>query len=355
MNTEVKSPLFQKWQALIEEKPMRIRNAAQELEVSEFELLTSACPDNKTAILNFEFGEMMRAFEAAGDLMALTRNAAVVHERKGHFKNFSQPNNHVALFVNDEIDIRLFPSVWTYAAAVTVTSRGKDRLSIQFFDNHGDAVFKVYWIKDSKVQAYHDFVDRFRASEQQPVHIAPTEKKEPKRAHLNEDQIAEFQQKWIDLKDTHDFFPLLHKYKVTRMQALELSPKGPEEEWFDHYAVEQPTTILRQLFEAARDEEIEIMVFVGNRGNIQIHTGPVKNLVDYDQWFNVMDKRFNLHLNMDHVHRTWVVNKPTEDGMVTSLEVFDEKEEMIVQIFGKRKPGIPELPAWRNALINTVQ
>jgi putative hemin transport protein len=43
----------------------------------------------------------------------------------------------------------------------------------------------------------------------------------------------------------------------------------------------------------------------------------------------------------------WIVRKPTEDGIVTSVEVFNEWDELIVQFFGKRKPGIPERTDWQ--------
>ena len=41
------------------------------------------------------------------------------------------------------------------------------------------------------------------------------------------------------------------------------------------------------------------------------------------------------------------MRKPTEDGVVTSLELYDAYGETIAFLFGKRKPGIPELDAWR--------
>jgi putative hemin transport protein len=44
----------------------------------------------------------------------------------------------------------------------------------------------------------------------------------------------------------------------------------------------------------------------------------------------------------------WIVRKPTADGEVTAIEVFNELGEIIVQFFGKRKPGIPELQGWRD-------
>lgn len=60
-----------------------------------------------------------------------------------------------------------------------------------------------------------------------------------------------------------------------------------------------------------------------------------------------------LELDTTRIGSAWVVNKPTTDGWVTSLEVYDVAGELIVQFFGVRKPGQPELPAWR-ALMNRL-
>ncbi|HBD36656.1 MAG TPA: hemin-degrading factor, partial [Cupriavidus sp.] len=95
---------------------------------------------------------------------------------------------------------------------------------------------------------------------------------------------------------------------------------------------------------------LSIMCFVANRGIVQIHTGAVKKLLRTGPWFNVLDDTFNLHLNTEAVASSWVVNKPTVDGWVTSLELYGEDGGMIVQFFGERKPGQPELPEWRHLL-----
>ena len=60
-------------------------------------------------------------------------------------------------------------------------------------------------------------------------------------------------------------------------------------------------------------------------------------------------------LREDHAATAWVVKKPSVDGTVTSLEVFDAGGEMIVQFFGKRKPGIPEREDWRTLVADTQE
>jgi putative hemin transport protein len=92
------------------------------------------------------------------------------------------------------------------------------------------------------------------------------------------------------------------------------------------------------------------MVFVGNPGMLQIHSGPIQKVMAVGSWINVMDPRFNLHLQMDSVAQAWLVRKPTDDGIVTSVELFNKDGEAIAMFFGERKPGKPELTAWRALL-----
>jgi putative hemin transport protein len=67
-------------------------------------------------------------------------------------------------------------------------------------------------------------------------------------------------------------------------------------------------------------------------------------------WLNVLDPTFNLHLREDAIASSWVVRKPTRDGDVTSLELFDAAGFCFAQLFGQRKPGVPELESWRAVL-----
>jgi putative heme degradation protein len=53
-----------------------------------------------------------------------------------------------------------------------------------------------------------------------------------------------------------------------------------------------------------------------------------------------MDPDFNLHLDTTKIGETWITKKPTEDGEVTSVEVFNNDGEFIVQFFGKENQAI---------------
>ena len=334
------STLKEQWTALKAERPhLRIRNAAEELGVSEAELLATQTGDNVTR-LRPEFQNILKEIETLGKVMALTRNNECVHERKGVYLNADFSSPHAGLFVGEDIDMRIFWSHWAKAyAVVDETARGTMK-SIQFFGKDGEAIHKIYVTKDSNDAAFDALVAKYKAEDQttdesvEKTTIIIDEKPD------SEIDVEGFQQAWLSLKDTHDFFMMLHKFGVTRTQALRLAPDE-----FHAKPIEKEAIVT--MLEAAAEQKLPIMVFTGNKGNIQIHTGLVRKTMWHENWYNVMDPDFNMHLDMSKIAQTWIVRKPTEDGIVTAIEVFNEMGDIIVQFFGKRKPGIPELEEWR--------
>ncbi|MPS66117.1 ChuX/HutX family heme-like substrate-binding protein [Chryseobacterium sp.] len=328
--------LKEKWEALKAENPhVRIRNAAAELGVSEAELLATNVGEGVT-VLRPEFKEILTEVEQLGKVMALTRNEECVHERKGTYLNGDFSSPHAQLFVGEDIDLRIFLNHWKFAFAVVEG----DRKSLQFFGKDGLALHKIYLTKDSNEAAFDVIVEKFKAEEQTSTFefeaVAP---KAEEKADADID-VEGFQKAWTELKDTHDFFMMTRKFGVSRTQALRLAPEG--------FTKKIDNAKVVNVLEDASEKQLPIMVFVGNRGIIQIHTGTVKKTLWHQQWFNVMDPDFNLHLDVTKIAEAWIVKKPTEDGEVTAIEVFNKEGDFIVQFFGKRKPGIPELQEWKD-------
>lgn len=334
--------LLDRYARLRASKPdLRIRNAAEELGVSEGELVAAQTGNGVTRLID-DAGAILSSLAPLGEVMALTRNENCVHERKGIYLNgeFSRHGPMaMGLFVNPDIDLRLFMNHWKFCFASVEQTRGGPRKSLQFFDKSGQAVHKVYLTNHSDEAAFDALVAANRHADQAPV-IA-VEAYDPPADDRADGEIdwPALRQAWENLQDTHDFFPMLRKFKVGREQCFR--KVGSD------LAYRVGNDAARRVLELARDRECEIMVFVGNRGCIQIHTGPVNKLLAQGPWFNVIDPKFNLHLKEDRIGRTWVTRKPTSDGIVTAVEVFDDSNELIATFFGKRKPGIPELDLWR--------
>lgn len=341
LEIDKKSELKTKWENLKQENPkLRIRDAAAALDSTEAELLATGI-GSSVKVLDGDFKELLKGIGSLGHVMALTRNDHVVHERKGVYEKVSF-NNHVGLALGDDIDLRLFMSDWKYAFAVNEN----ERKSIQFFNSFGTAIHKIYLTEKSNVEAYETLVEKYLAANQDL--IFDIQEKEPQAQEpkdLPEVNTEEFQKGWLELQDTHDFFGWVRKHKLSRRQALQLAPDG--------YSIPISTNAAKDLLNKASEVQVPIMVFVPNNNCIQIHTGPVKKIFEMGPWINVMDPEFNLHLRMDAVAEAWVVKKPSEAGIVTSVELFDKNGFMFCQFFGKRKPGIPELPEW-TALLESL-
>lgn len=327
--------LKQKWEQFKVGHPkVRIRDAAEQLNTTEAELVAASVGDGVVRLQN-DFPQILQALEPLGKVMALTRNAYCVHERKGVYTNLTFTGT-MGLAVSPDIDLRLFLSVWAYGFAVEENGRK----SLQFFGKDGHAVHKVYLTVESDANAYDLLLARFSAGQElEALELSQQQAPAPERADMEID-VSGFREHWLMLKDTHDFHSLLKKFGVSRTQGLRLAPGG--------YTVRLNSGALNRFLHEVSERNLDVMVFTANPGCIQIHTGKVKNLLHTGAWFNVLDPDFNLHLRADAIASVWLVKKPTADGIVTSIEVFDHYGNVIVQFFGKRKPGIPENGAWRS-------
>ena len=273
--------------------------------------------------------------------MALTRNEACVHEKIGPYTDVSINPGH-GLVLGEKIDLRIFPAHWRYTLAPVEETVNGLRRSLQVFDASGSADHKIYQKPSTDIAAFDSLIERWRAADQEPtLTVLPPLSKRGDRPDAEID-LDSLRADWGALQDTHDFFGLLRDHDVGRRQAMRLAGR--------EFVRQVSPASLATLLEAARDADVPIMVFVGNHGCIQIHTGPVVNLKRMGPWFNVLDPDFNLHLREDHIDTAWVVRKPTRDGDVTSLELFDKDGFCFAQLFGARKPGKPELQAWRDLL-----
>ncbi len=352
MNSAITSdpePLAQRWEALKQANPrLRIRDAATQLQTSEAQLLATQCGTD-TLRLKAEWETLLPRFAELGTVMCLTRNEAAVHERSGEFVEF-QFGHGICTVLGPDIDLRLFLRSWKSGFAVYYPEGGAVRRSFQFFDHQGNAILKVYQKSDENKDAFENLVNAFRSDNQERAEsVSPAAPSHPPLPDAEIDQQG-FQEAWKNMQDTHDYFMILRRFRLGREQAARLAPEG-----FTHKIC---TSAAEPLLRMASASKLPIMVFVGNEGGIQIHTGPVSRIETIElagkEWLNVLDVNFNLHLQTELVKSVWVVRKPTRDGIVTSIELYDANGAEVVLFFGKRKPGQPEDENWR-ALVKELE
>lgn len=332
--------LAAQWRELLASEPnLRIRDAAERLGVSEAELLATRVGCGVTRLAG-DWPEVVKELPSLGRIMCLTRNEHAVHERYGNFLEIAFLGHGVGQVVGPDIDLRLFMNHWHIGFAVIDETKEGPRRSLQFFNCDGVAVHKVYLTETSDVAAYDAIVAKYTSEDQaQTQEVKPLPAKRPAKADSEVD-VEAFRAGWLALKESHAFFMLMHKHGVEREQALRLAPEG--------YAWQIDKNAAELLLRKASEDDTPIMVFIGSEGCIQIHTGPVKNIKRFGEvWINVLDDDFNMHLRDSAVTSAWVVRKPTyEGGVVTSVELYDEKGENLALFFGKRKPGQLEDPVW---------
>jgi len=329
--------LKKQWDELKTASPaLRIRNAAEDLGVSELELLLLN-PTEQRIRLQTEVEAILRRVETLGEVMALSRNDQAVHERTAEYKGLKVFGGAMGLYLGD-MDLRLFLKHWVHVVAVFEPTEKKVRCSLQFFDAAGGAVHKIYATDNTDLTQWNALVSDM-ASENQSATVKLSVIEEARFPNNGTANSNEVKSRWSQLKDVHEFNDLLKTLQIDRLESLE--KVGLE------YAQPIALDSVELALEKARVIQLDIMVFVGNRGIVQIYTGPVSKLVRMKQWFNVLDAKFNLHLDTDQITSCWRVKRPSVDGVITSIDCFNAKRELVISLFGARKPGQQELIEWQ--------
>ncbi len=336
MDQHVKPAPHQIRLARAENPKMRERDLAAQLGVSEADLVAAHCGEGVQRI-EPRANDVLLGLEAVGEVMALTRNESAVHEKIGVYEKV-EPGAHASVVLGKQIDLRVFPKAWAHGFAVEKRDGDGIRRSLQFFDDAGEAVHKVHLRPSSNLYAYQKLVAELASPDQSPaVALKGIAASEPETGDAG--SAEDLRDRWSRMTDVHQFFGMLKTLKLSRHQAVRMVG--------DDYAWKLADESLAAMFNHAATGGLPIMCFVGNRGCIQIHTGPIANIKTMGPWINVLDETFHLHLRADHVRELWAVRKPTKDGNVTSLEAYDANHELIIQFFGERHEGETERDDWR--------
>lgn len=337
MPTSETPSLKERYEQVIQSNPkLRIKEYADLLGISELELLASSLHDPAVKLQENPI-EIYKELPKLGRVMALARNENAVHERKGTFGKV-QVHGSMGLILGEDIDLRVLFDDWKYVYNVEKEHNGKMLRSIQFFNKYGKPSQKVYLTDDSNEEEYQKLIETFRSDDT----TLPVVEKGEKPKNYNAIEDIDFDKaisEWEKLEDTHNFQTILDTQKIKRLELIKRAP--------DNLAYRVYNDAVIDILHSAVDRQVPIMVFVANDDIVQIHTGEIKNIRLIENWTNIMDENFNMHLRNDLIAETYVLFKPTNDGVVTSLELYDMEGELAITFFGKRKPGIPELPEWQ--------
>ncbi|MFD1881189.1 hemin-degrading factor [Paracoccus pacificus] len=306
---------------------LRPLDLAQSLGVPEAALLNAELGTGVTRI-DPKPGRLIPLAGALGEVMALTRNRSCVIEKVGTYREFHD-GDHAAMTLDAEIDMRMFPRHWVHGYVVELDGKR----SVQVFDAAGDAIHKIHLRAESGAAALAVLRDTLALSDQTPPTFA--ERAAPEGARMAPDRADALREDWGRMTDTHQFNALVRRLKMNRLGAYRVAGAP----LVRPLAIAAVPALLDRVAETGQ----QVMMFVGNMGCIEIHSGGFGNVKPMGPWLNVLDDRFNLHLRGDQVAEVWAVDKPTKRGSALSVEAFDAAGELIFQCFGMRseKGGDP--------------
>lgn len=315
------------------------RDLAARLGIAEAEICSALVGHGATRI-DAHPDRLIPRLAALGPLKALTRNDACVIEKIGPYEHY-RSGAHAGLVTGDQIDLRIFPAHWVHGFALEEKTEQGTRRSLQIFDAAGDAVHKIHLRPDSIGAAWAPLVRALRLDDQgTDLPLAPRRPPDPARAAPG--NRAELREGWAALADTHQFQRLCTRLKMNRLGAYRLAGAP----FVRRLA---PGSVENLLYRAA-EAELPIMIFVGNAGCIEIHTGPVGRVGDIGPWITLYDHGLDLHLCMDAIAETFAVVKNTARGPAHSVEFFDHRGMLIAQIFGVLRADAAAVRGW-NALV----
>lgn len=344
MNDSHKDRIRAHWQALRASEPgLRTRDAAERLGISELELLLAVEP-SQVRLVRTKPRSLLSQLEKVGPVTVLTRNRAAILEYTGVYGPFAFLASQ-ALVLGAPVDLRLHLRHWKYILAVGPELLRARQPSLQIFDRQGNAVQKIVLTQTSDLAAFRTLIDP-HAAPPSPFTLPARSQSKPRGLAPILPEVL--QRQWEAMADTHDSLALQRRLRLHRIQALAL---------LDHrWAFPLPPgAALEHVLSLAAQSAVPVMLFVGNAGAVQIYSGTLQRVAQLGPWINVLDSTVNLHVFAPRLRAAWLVRKPTRDGTVTSLEFFEEDGTLALQVFGLRKPGTPELAAWREIAERAAQ
>lgn len=309
-----------RWKALRDENPrLRIRDAADQLNVSEAQLVALGIGESATRLCA-DWADLLLELHHLGPLMGLTRNDHAVHERHGGYSNI-RILGEVHLVREGGFEVALFLSEWCSGFAVSEVGHEQVRHSLQFFSQDGCAVHKIYLTNESHLTAFKELVDQFRSSDQSRVLAIETRA----TSHVYPDADALWSSRL--LLD----WPLAADGQPLTVPDLSLSSEAIAHDPLPAGAAEAVLTRAAAL-------NTPLVIAVGNPGALQLHRGPIHKILRTGPWINVLDDPFNLHLRDAQLSSGWHIRELTEEKK-PSLCWCDEQGRPALQIFSEDCSG----------------
>ena len=313
------------------------RDAVAQLGVSEGELIASF-PD--TQYLGGDAAAFLPELAALGAVKSAVRNVAALSEKTAEYTNLDISPMMGTAINQGGLDLRLFMRHWKHIFAV----KTGDTRAFHFYDAYGKAIEKVTLTEPQAVPVWEALCEKYR-SDAQPVFETRPEDAPYQPVTLSDEQIREYRQEWAGLKNVHHFRVVLSQFGIDRLQGLQYAPEG-DAQMLKREAVEH-------IFQYCQGKDMPLLVFVNNSGIVQIQTGRVHHVGRSEGYLTIDDfaeEQFRLFLDDTKLAETWFVRRPGSNGIVHSIEAYDDKRNLVLQLFGRPVDAQAETEDWRKLI-----
>ena len=321
---------------------VRARELASMLGVTEAQLVAAGCDGGNTQ-LRCEYEAIFNDLSALGELLAITRNDAIVHEVHATYKDMKKRGN-VGMFFEPSLDARFFFDRWFSVFAVNE----KGRHSIQFFDQQGQSAHKIYMLKDTDINRYNELVKKYRDPDKtkEEINFPVTPLVAP--GHVDEEAIKA---SWSAMGSVHEGGGIIHKFALGDYQSA-YKALGIE------YAVEVEKKAVEEFIKNSSNVNQSMRIFVMNGASVQSYAGIMSECFISGPWFNILKKKFNLHLKTQALGHVWLVKKPVKNGIAVSMSILSQEGKEIMVISDSRSKVLGQSELWLGfveSLINKFQ
>lgn len=332
---------FEQWRVLQRDNPQRRRqDAARQLHITEAELVDACCGRGAFRLE----GSLPRLFSRLAEWGPIHAGTSNNHGRLQQYGQYAalRQAGPLGLIAGQPIDLRLFLRHWTSVYAVRDDLPEGERFSLQFFDAQGRSVHQCQLPPTADLSRFRALVHDMASADQTPGQLRTSPPRSVPAAPAEPIDRGAFIRAWRELRHGHDFFSVLRRFRLSRQEALRLAPRD--------LAWRVPVRSLTPLLCHAAGQGLPLLSLLGNAGVIQAHTGPFEDVERRDQHLIARGAGIELHLQTDTISEAWVVVKPTDDGEITALELFDQAGCHIAQFFSDRPPQGRERRDWRRLI-----
>lgn len=274
--------------------------------------------------------EIIEALIGGGTIRARTESGGVSVEQTGAIADYNlRGEGRIGSVVQDDLDLRFLFRHWAGGLVHPAHT------TVDFIDTSGGICASIHAADDTARGTIESLAERFAgAVADAPAAPAPR----PTKSDADVDAGALLAD-WRAMQNVHHFEALLGKHGLGRLQALRLV--GPE------FARELAPEAFGELLAQLGGNGQEIMVFVANRGMVQIFSGPAGDAKRAGHGWEITHGAAKLYFPDTALHGLWLVHKPTAAGIITSLEfVRDDDDQAVASIFGRHPHGDAQPTEW---------